>query len=391
MRFFTRTAHRAGAVATVAVTVLTFGLVACGSDANEGGAKPAIRLGALLSINGEDPVVGRGMRDGLTMAVNEANAHGGVLGRRVELVIDDDACDPGTAVVKANDLVTKDIAVSVGGTCSAATVPSLKAFRDAGIPMIIPAANSTDLLVPQYDSVFLLSGTTTIEARYAVDTMNSLGSHRLIVIDDGTSFTRTLATGTAAAVRQRGGITVAGQLTLSEGAPNYNRFVAMAKQRHADTVFFTGYPRDAAKLVRDLHASGYSGTILLSDGSMDRTLLGMLNAAQDEGVYGLQLPQAQFEPRAAAWAARFKAEFHKAPAPFSMQSYDAVNLALNAIQRAGSLDRPAIREAIAATTPRDIRLLSGPSVFNSDGTQAGPVFDLLKIEHGAFTLVRRFE
>ncbi len=121
-----------------------------------------------MPLTGDNGEVGQRLVEAQQMAVKEVNDAGGVLGHRVELVTGDDACDSGTAVVKANDLVGEDIAVSVGGACSQATVPALKVFRDAGIPMIIPASNSTDLLAPGYDSVFLLSGTTKIEAQRAL-------------------------------------------------------------------------------------------------------------------------------------------------------------------------------------------------------------------------------
>ena len=160
---------------------------------------PIVRLGTLMPLTGDNGEVGQRMVDAQQMAVKEANDAGGVLGHRVELVTGDDACDSGTAVEMANELVGEDITVSVGGGCSQATVPALKVFRDAGIPMIIPASNSTDLLAPGYDSVFLLSGTTKIEAQRAVVAMAKLGTRRLAVVHDGTSFPQTLAAATVAA------------------------------------------------------------------------------------------------------------------------------------------------------------------------------------------------
>jgi branched-chain amino acid transport system substrate-binding protein len=72
-----------------------------------------------------------------------------------------------------------------------------------------------------------------------------------------------------------------------------------------------------------------------------------------------------------------------------MQSYDAVRLALNAIKRAGSLDRDAVRKAIAATAPGDVELLSGTSQFNPDGTRVNPTFVLVQVHDGNFTHVNK--
>src|SRR5262245_21858894 len=335
-----------------------------------------------MPLTGDNGEVGQRMVEAQQMAVKEANDTGGVLGHRVELVTGDDACDSGTAVVKANELVGEDVTVSVGGACSKATVPVLKVFRDAGIPMIIPAANSTDLLAPGYDSVFLLSGTTKIEAQRAIVAMGRLDTRRLAVVDDCTSFPETLAAATVTAVRQPAStITLATQLKLSQGATSYPRIVQAVLSSRADMVFFTGYYAEAATLIRDLRAANYIGRILLSDAGTDPALFGLLSSAEADGTYGLALPLAQFEPRAKAWAAQYKAAYGKDPGPFTMQAYDAVRLAINAIQRAGSLDRSAIRKAIAATTPRHIQLLSGPPLFNPDGTQVNPTFMLLQAQN----------
>jgi len=253
--------------------------------------------------------------------------------------------------------------------------------------MIIPASNSTDLLAPKYDSVFLLSGTTAIEAKRAVALMRPLGSRRLALVDDGTSFPETLAKAAAVSVRQPGSaVTLAAQLKLSQGAKSYPRIVQAVQRARADMVFFTGYYAEAATLIRDLRAAGYAGKVMLSDAGTDPMLFKVLTPAQSEGVYGLTLPLAQFEPRAALWAERYKTITGVAPGPFTMQAYDAVRLALDAIRRAGSLDRAAVRKAIAETAPGDVTLLSGPSKFNPDGTQVNPTFILLRVHDGAFAV-----
>jgi branched-chain amino acid transport system substrate-binding protein len=373
---------------TAVVAALAASVLSGCSRADTPATKPEpLRLGALVPLSGRDAPIGTTMVTAYEMAVKEANDAGGVLGHRVELVTGDDACEPGTAVTKANELVARNVTVSVGGLCSAATVPTLKVFRAVGVPMIIPGANSSDLLAPRYDSIFLLAGTTAIEAQRAIAWMRPLGSHRLALVGDGTSFSDTIVAGALTSVQQPGsGITVAAELKLSQGASGYPRIAEAVLGAKADMVFFTGYAAEAARLIRDLRAAAYTGKIMLSDGSMAPALFNEIDPAVVEGVYGLALPLAQFEPKAAAWAARYQAIAGVPPGPFTMQAYDAVRLALNAVRRAGSLDRAAVRRAIAGTTPVDVQLLSGPSTFNPDGTQVNSTFVQLNVRHGAFAL-----
>ncbi|GHJ45418.1 branched chain amino acid ABC transporter substrate-binding protein [Catellatospora sp. TT07R-123] len=363
-------------------------LAACSTPSKPDDTPQTVRIGALIPLTGDNAPTGQRMMEAYQLAIKEVNDAGGVLGHPVELVTGDDACDPGTAVVKANDLVAKDITVSVGGGCSVAVVPVLKPFHTAAIPMIIPAANSMDLLAPGYDSVFLLAGTAKEEGERAVQSLAKLGRKKLAVVDDGTSFPQSVAQAAVERLKQPdAGLELAARLRISQGANSYPRVVDEVMQKQADAVLFTGYYPEAATIIRDLRAAKFTGTIMLSDAGLDPTLFDKLTPQETEGVYGITLPLAQFEPKAKEWAQRYRAAYGHEPGPFTMQSYDAFKLAVNAIQRAGSLDREAVRKAIAATTPADIQLLSGPSQFGPDGTQPHPDFMLLKIHDGAFTLV----
>lgn len=364
-------------LSTTAAVLVLAGPAGCGSSsptASAPAAQSAIRLGALLPLSGGSSHSGEAMRNAAQLAVSEANAAGGVLGRQVELVVQDDACDPGTAVTAAQTVIKQDIAVSVGGYCSIAVVPTLKIFRTAGVPMIVPMATSTDLIKPGYDSVFLLSGTVVAEAGFAVEQMRKLGGTRLAAVHDGTSYPMTLAESTVTAAKSTGALSVTETLKLSQGAPDYRRTAASVLAGKADVVYFTGYYAEANKLIRDLRDAGFAGNVFVSSGAADGPLLQGLTPEQSKGVYGTALIVPELVPELADWSKRYEDAVGTPPGPSTVESYDAVAVALDAIKRAGSTDHEAIRKAIAAT---DTTMNSGPVSFNTDGTRARPTFLLL--------------
>ncbi|GAA3921067.1 branched-chain amino acid ABC transporter substrate-binding protein [Actinoplanes auranticolor] len=377
-------------LSSIAVAVALTALGGCGGSADGPAGDPApssgtIRLGTLVPLTGRSSPSGEAMVNGARLAVSEANAAGGVLGRQVELVVGDDACDPGTAVTAARTLVGRDIVASVGGYCSSATVPTLKIFRAAGVPMVVAQSNSTDLLAPKYDSVFLICGTVTAEADFAVGWMKRLGGRRLAVVHDGTSFPVTLAESTAAAAARTGALTVTGEFELSQGAPSYARIAGSVRAGRADIVYYTGYYAEASQLIKDLRDSGFTGKIVVGDGATDGPLLAGLTPEQSRGVYGTALIFPELLPELAGWSKRYQAAFGSPPGPSTVEAYDAVKVALDAVKRAGSTDREAVRKAIAAT---DLPAMSGPLSFNPDGTRTTPKFLLLRAENGKFGLER---
>ncbi|MEP6799023.1 MAG: ABC transporter substrate-binding protein, partial [Lapillicoccus sp.] len=127
----------ASAVA-LATSACSGGLI--GSGGSSGGATDSgpIKLGMVVPISGSSAPTGAYMKNGAQLAVDEINAAGGVLkGRKLELLVEDEACDAQQAVASANKVVSAGVVVSVGGYCSGATLPTLPIFQKANVPMII--------------------------------------------------------------------------------------------------------------------------------------------------------------------------------------------------------------------------------------------------------------
>ncbi|WP_275413397.1 branched-chain amino acid ABC transporter substrate-binding protein [Streptomyces sp. SID8111] len=138
----------------------------------------------LTPLSGSSAAIGLYMRNGAQLAVDEINAKGGVDGRKLSLTVEDEACDPKTAAAGAAKLVSAGVRISVGGYCSSATLPTLSIFDKAHIPMIVPAANSADLLAEQRRNVFLINGTGIQQAQAAAKFINAKGSRRVALVDD---------------------------------------------------------------------------------------------------------------------------------------------------------------------------------------------------------------
>lgn len=345
-----------------------------------------IRLGMLAPLTGRNASSGNAMVKAAKLAVREANSYGGVLGRQVELVTIDDACDQGSAVSGANELVARGIAVSVGGFCSSATVPTMKIFQTAGIPMIIPLSNSTDLVESGYNGVFLISGTVDAEGAFAVDRISALGKRRLALVHDGTSFPQSLAEATAEAATAGRQLNVVAKVTLLQGAPSYAPTVKAVLAAGADAVYFTGYFTDARQLIIDLRAGGFAGTIVLGDGAAFPPVLAGLTGRQVQELYGTSLLVPEFMPELAEWVARYQSAYGEQPPADTIEAYDAVTLALDAIRRAGTMQFAKLVAAIRASeqTPS---LLSGPVSFTDDGARANPRFLLIKARGNRFELM----
>ena len=138
--------------------------------------------------------------------------------------------------------------------------------------------------------------------------------------------------------------------------------------------------------MKDLRRGGFTGLIVVGDGATDGPLRDGLTAADLTDLYGTTLLVPEFMPEAAAWATRYRAAYgQQSPPPATIEAYDAVMLAVDAIRRAGSLDKEVIRAAIARS--QDVRLVSGPVTFAGDGTRKNPRFLLLRVKHDGFDMV----
>ncbi|KRC63048.1 branched-chain amino acid ABC transporter substrate-binding protein [Agromyces sp. Root81] len=378
-----RLLHVAVAAGVLALTAgCSSGLAGGGSEATDDGP---IKIGMLAPFSGSESAFGVYMQNGAQLAVNEINAAGGVLGRDLELLVEDDACDATTAVSGANKLVTDGIVASVGGYCSGATLPTLPIFDEAGIPMVIPAANSNELVDQGLPGVFLINGTGDQQAEAAVTYAKQIGATNVAVVDDATSYSADLAeafTEQATAA----GLEVVAHETITPGENDYSAVATTLASQQPALVYWTGYYQEGGLIARQSQDAGFQGVFLVADGSVDAKFAEIAGEGYIDNVVGTFTQTPDMIEGADQWIADYEELAGDPPGPYSTQAYDAVRVMAQAIEDAGDTEFDNVVAGLEGL--KDFDTFAGPLTFTDTHTLSGGGFVIVAIDPatGAFVL-----
>lgn len=387
---FLRPTQRLRRVAVVTALAATAALVlsscsgglAAGGDEGDSGEGP-IKIGMLAPFSGSEAAFGDYMKYGAQLAIKEINDDGGIDGRQLELITEDDACDATASVAAAQKVVTAGVLASVGGYCSGATLPTLPIFAEANIPMVIPAANS-NALVGQ--GAFMINGTGAQQAEAAVKFAVKEGSTRVAVLNDQTDYSKDLADTFIADAEDAGKFEIVHDGAVNPADKDFSANVKSVMDSTPDFVFWTGYYQAGGLLTRQLREAGYTGPILVGDGTVDAQFAKIAGEGFTENVYGTFTKTPDMLEGAEKWIEAYKAISGGAePGPYSIQTYDAVRVVAQGMKDAGSTDGTKVHAAIAAIN--GLELSSGPLKFTPEGTLSGGGFVIVTVgPEGSFIL-----
>ncbi|MEU6742907.1 branched-chain amino acid ABC transporter substrate-binding protein [Streptosporangium sandarakinum] len=360
------------------------GLLGGGDGGDTAKTNEPIVLGMLIPQSGSEAAIGPYMSNAAQLAVDEINAKGGVLGRKLELKTADDACDAQSAAAGANKLVTEGVDVSVGGYCSGATLPTLPIFGKANIPMIIPAANSQELVDQKLKHVFLINGTGTQQAAAAEKWMTKKGAKSVALMHDNTSYSKDIALRTQALLDAPGGADTALIEAVTPKESDYSANITNVLAKKPDFVYWTGYFQEGGLIARQLRQAGYKGSIMVGDGSVSPKLVEIAGPEAAEGVYATMTQTPDTLEGAEGWIEAYKKKFGTEPGPYSNQAYDAVRLAAEAVGKAGGTDGAKVIAALEAID--GFQMFSGPLKFTPEHTLSNGGFQILVVKDGKITL-----
>ena len=249
-----------------------------------------IKIGVLVPTTGSEATYGQDMANSVQIAIDEINKAGGVNGNTLSMVVGDDGCDPQQAVNAATKLASSGIVGVVGGYCSGATIPTLKIFGDAKLPMVITAANSTKLIPANPGNAFLDQlDRQRDQVAKALEVFKAKGVKALAIVNEGDAYSQDLASLAQKGFTDAGG-TVPSYETVNKGEQDFSSVVTKINASGADAVFWTAYYADGGPFIKQLREGHYTGLIIVGDGSTSTELFTLAGADAAEGVLALSSP-----------------------------------------------------------------------------------------------------
>jgi branched-chain amino acid transport system substrate-binding protein len=332
-----------------------------------------VRLGAFMALTGDTAQYGISALNGLRMAVEEANAAGGVGGRRVELIVQDTRSDAAETEVVVRRLAQESrVHALVGEVVSSRSLAAARVAQAEGVPMLTPSATSPEVTAVG-DYVFRSCYTDTFQgaaiAHFAMSNLSALRAATLV--DRDQRYSVELARIIREDFERHGGRVVAEQ-DYHEGAADFSIQLAEVGATKPDVVFIPGYYLEAGLLARQARDVGIDVPLVGGDGWDSPRLYEIGGDALTGDFFSTHFSAEDTDPQVQRFVADYRRLFNNTtPDSFAATAYDAARIMLDAVSRAAALERRSIRDALAAT--RDFPGVTGSVTFNAERNALKPV------------------
>jgi len=323
-----------------------------------------VKIGFNVPLTGFAAADGKSALNGAELAVEQANAAGGINGDRIELVIYDDQASPKESVPIAQKLVEKDqVVLAISGSYSGATRAAAGIFQESGVPYISAYAVHPDI-TRAGDYVFRTSFVGQVQGRAGAKLIGgTLGKKKVALITLKNDFGKSLAAGFREAAGKYG-IEVVAEYEYGIKDRQFGPIVSKVKSDKPDAIYASGYFFTAGPLVSQLRAGGIKVPVIGQEGYDSQKFIEIAGTAAEGTIITTSLDRDSPAAETKAFIAAFeKKAGHKADM-VAASAHTAVKVAVAALKAAGSSDRSAIRDAIAKAK---VEASTGTISFNGLG------------------------
>lgn len=353
----------------------------CGRKATD---QATIRIAAVAPTTGAQADVGQDLVNGVKLAVDEKNQKGGVLGKKIELVVFDDAADPKEEVSVAHKISSDSTIVGiVGHMNSGTTKPATPIYSEAGLPVVMPVPTNPEITKQGFSNLFRVPPTDLDQgadvARYALE---RLGKKRFAIIHDSTAYGQPLAEVVRTTIQKFGGQVVSFD-GITEGDKDFRALLTKIRGLNPDTLFFGGIYNEGGLIAKQAKELGLKVQFLAADGCFGDKFIEIAGTSAAEGaIMSFIAPDEMTSDATRTFAEKFRQKYGGIKA-FAPLGYDSANILMNGIEQAGKPDKKAI---IAALHSPDFKYsgVTGESRFEADGNNSRRSVYFFIVKDGKF-------
>ncbi len=367
------------------ILVAVLGLALGGGVAQ---AAETVKIGLMAPLTGSWASEGQGMKNIVTLLAEQQNAKGGVLGKPIEVITEDDGGDPRTASLAAQRLTTKGVVAVVGTYGSSVTEASQAIYDEAKIPQIANGSTAIRLTEKGFKHFFRTAPRDDEQGRMAAQTIGKLGFKKVAILHDSTSYAKGLAD-EANALLKKQGVDVVFFDALTPKESDYTAILTKLKGANPDVVLFTGYYPEAGQLLRQKKGMNWKIPFIGGDATNNADLVKIAGKEAAEGFYFLSPPQPQDldTPEAKAFLTDYQKKYNELPPSiWAVLAGDGFRVAVAGIAGAKSTDGDKVADYLH-TRLKNYSGLSGPISFDAKGDREGDVYRVYKVDaEGKFVL-----
>ena len=358
------------ATAALAAMVCASVLAGCGGKKEEAKANE-IKIGASFELTGNVANYGKAILSGAKMAFDEANAKGGVLGKKIVVIESDNKSEPSESGNSITKLVTQDKVVAVVGPATSGCVAAGSPITEANkIPHIAPSGTAPGLTVDNNGKVkpfmfracFIDPFQGQVMAHFASNTLKV--KNVAILMDSSSDYSKGLAQVFQATLEKAGGKIVTKEAFLSKDL-DFKASLTKIKATNPEAVYVPGYYEEVSKIIKQAREIGLNVPMLGCDGWESPKLAEIAGKDALTSCYYVSAFSAQdTDPSVQAFIKAYKEKYQKDPDIFAMQGYNAGLVVVDSIKRANSTDGTAIAKAMAET--KDLPVASGKLTYDAN-------------------------
>ena len=351
----------------VLASAMAFSVLAgCGGNSEGGADSEVIKIGGIGPLSGPNSTYGISVKEGADLLAEEINAAGGINGKKVEFIFEDDQSDNTVAASAFNKLVDKDgVCAILGGVTSGTTLAIAPNSTNKKIPMITPTG--TEPTITNVGGDFMFRGCFVdsfqgeILAKY---TKEKLGKTTAAVLYNSSSdYSKGIANAYKETLEKNGGQVVE---FLSYGTDKETDFKAQLtkiKSANPDVIILPDYYNVVGLIAKQARDMGITSQFLGGDGWESEELTEIGGTAVDGAIYINHYYAEDTEENVKNFVDSYTKKYNKTPDCFAALSYDTAKILVKAIEKANSTDGTAIRDALAGM---EINSVTGNIKFNEE-------------------------